>query len=547
MTATQKRTLLWLCIIGLVFFGIFIIPNLAGAKDPIMLSVFEQDEFAEYPFVLRMLTSDLSFYQTIRYFVIYLFYYYGYPFFFFSALAILPIKWIAGIDWMSQTQLIVLVLRQMINVLPGILSVGILVYLQTRFRSLLKSVLLFLFLLLLPPLVFNNMWWHPDGLLVFYSVLTLFFLDRDNFRFGRNFLFAAAFTGLAASTKIIGLFFFLSVGVYLIWGTVNRRISFKKAALVGILYIVVMFVTIVISNPVLLLSIERQEVFTAYKSGFSQLSQGFYEKSTGVIRWTGFLPEIWRFYGNWIFILFVVLVAVVGAVRNKNRLINVLILCWALVHIVYFTFFASVMKNYYFLPAALPLFSCLGTLFDLVPGREPAQIANGAKKRWLVNGLLIAASILILFQSSSFIRTDVELVIYQTDREKTSANIQFFRNLDRNYLSRIPVAEKLLIYRDWRAYVQPREHWIVEHDWNFANYAYIADLKPDLIIIEFENANYFSKSELVDNALDFEKAQKRFVFYSDAYHEEINGYRLLHKDSFGYAFISDEFYGKYFE
>lgn len=92
MTGTQKKTLYTLVFLGLIYFLIFIAPNLTGAKNEIMLSVFEQDEFAEYPFVLRMLTSDLTFYQAIRHFVIYLFYYYGYPFFFFSAVSILPIN-----------------------------------------------------------------------------------------------------------------------------------------------------------------------------------------------------------------------------------------------------------------------------------------------------------------------------------------------------------------------------------------------------------------------------------------------------------------------
>ena len=135
MSKNQKKNLLVILMAGLAYFALFILPNLQGSKDAIMLSVFEQDEYAEYPYVLRMLTSGLSLVQAVRYFIIYLFYYYGYPFYFFSALALLPVKWIVGPDWTQHTQLIVLILRQMINVLPGILAVGLLTYLQTRFVS----------------------------------------------------------------------------------------------------------------------------------------------------------------------------------------------------------------------------------------------------------------------------------------------------------------------------------------------------------------------------------------------------------------------------
>ncbi len=61
MNVVQKKNLLTISIIGIVYFCVFILPNLAGSKHAIMLSVFEQDEFAEYPFVLRMLTSNLTF------------------------------------------------------------------------------------------------------------------------------------------------------------------------------------------------------------------------------------------------------------------------------------------------------------------------------------------------------------------------------------------------------------------------------------------------------------------------------------------------------
>jgi hypothetical protein len=546
MTKDQKRTFSILGLIGLFYFCLFIVPNLTGAKDAVMLSVFQQDEFAEYPFVLRMLTSDLSFYQTLRYFIIYLFYYYGYPFFFFSALAILPIKWILGPDWVLQTQWIVLVLRQCVNVLPAILAAGFLVFMQTRFRSTWKSVILFLVLLIFPPLVFNNLWWHPDGLLLLFATLTLFFLTKDNFRFGRNFFLAAFFTGLTVSTKLLGVFFFLSVAVYLVWGLWQRKLTFKKAILMGLAYIGVMFVTILLSNPVLLLPIERGEVFAAYRSGFTQLSLGFYERSSGWIKWIDFLPLFWKSYGQWYFLVFIFGLSLISVIKNKNRLFTVLYLCWFVANTVYLTFFTSVMKNYYMLASILPLLSSLNLLLDAPEELKNSGVSVTRRKKTLVQMIVVLGLFLFAWQAYLYIRHDLAMGIAQIQREKNSSNIQFFNSLDEKVFLKIPATISLRIYRDWRAYVEPRPNWTIEYDWNFAHYDYIRDLNPDVIILEYENVHYFASPTLLENALDREKAEKRFAFYRDAELEDIEGYTLAFKDGFGYAFLRDDFYKMHF-
>jgi len=92
MNQTQKKTFRILLIIGAVYFAAFIAPNLTGAREPEMLSVFEIDEYAQYSHAIRMLTPGETLYQTARNFLIYLHYFYGYPFYFFSALALLPLK-----------------------------------------------------------------------------------------------------------------------------------------------------------------------------------------------------------------------------------------------------------------------------------------------------------------------------------------------------------------------------------------------------------------------------------------------------------------------
>ena len=224
-----EKTFRILLIIGAVYFAAFIAPNLTGARQPEMLSVFEIDEYAQYSHVIDMLTPGDTLYQTARNFLIYLHYFYGYPFYFFSALALLPLKLILGGNWTAQTPLIVMTLRQMINVLPLIASAMLLVHMQTKFKSLWKSVALFLLLLILPGTVVNDLWWHPDGLATLVVVLTLFFLDRDELRFGHNFWLVAVSCGVGASIKYMGAFFVLAIPVYIVWGIVTKKLAWPKA------------------------------------------------------------------------------------------------------------------------------------------------------------------------------------------------------------------------------------------------------------------------------------------------------------------------------
>ena len=67
---TRKLTFWILVLIGVLYFCAMIPFNLTGAETPEMLEVFEVDEYAQYPHVIRMLTPGEGIYQTIRNFFI---------------------------------------------------------------------------------------------------------------------------------------------------------------------------------------------------------------------------------------------------------------------------------------------------------------------------------------------------------------------------------------------------------------------------------------------------------------------------------------------
>lgn len=158
-----------------------------------------------------------------------------------------------------------LILRQGTSVLLMLLALLLLVYLQDRFSSY-RSILLFGLLMLVPAVVQNNFWWHPDGMVTLLAALTLFFLERDQLRLGRNFLFAAVTCAIATATKNIGAYFFLAVGLVLLLSLVQRKATLKKAIVMALIFLAVMAFSFLPSNPFLLSQWGR----TAYQYIFNK-------------------------------------------------------------------------------------------------------------------------------------------------------------------------------------------------------------------------------------------------------------------------------------
>ena len=540
MDRIQKTTLVILIALGGVYFSLFIFPNLTGAKDASMLAVFEVDEYAQYPHVLQMLTPGETLYQTLRNFLIYLHYFYGYVFYFFSALVLLPIRMISGGDWINQTQLNVVVLRQMINVLPMMISVLLLVYMQTRFKSIWKSILIFLFLLSVPVVVVNNLWWHPDSLVFLFIVLTLFFLHQDDFRYGKNFIAAAIACGLATGTKHLGLFFVLAVPFYLLWGGYRKVINWKRILLLGAGFVIVMVAAVVVSNPLLLLPMERAEIIATQKLQFQQTSSGLIVANPEPLIAWGYFPDDLRIhYGEWFFILFALIMLGIGIRKPSQRLLNTLILCW-MIPLTVTVFVFATRRTHYLLPVIVPVYSSLFVFLDpkIVFSRIKKSAASLNRSELFHILAQIAMSGLILFQSVLFIKSDVEIYTTQLRRESDSRSIGFYNRVREKVLPGI-TADQIRVYRDWHIYFPTSEGVEVAMEWEFATYAMIEALNPDLIVLEKENVNAFSDSRIVSQAVDPGDIKPVYLFYRDAANDQLPGYHKVQEDSFGIVFVRD--------
>lgn len=537
----KRKVLIVLILLGIVYFLLFILPNLAGTQDVNMLSIFEKDEFAQYPNVIRMVTPGDTFYQSIRNFSVYLHYFYGYPFYFFSAITLLPAKLVLGTSWNNQTPLLVMILRQMINVFPMILSVLIWVYMRTRFRSFKRALALFLLLLFVPAVVVNDIWWHPDSLGFLFVTLTFFFLDRDEHYFGRNYLLAAVTCGIALGIKYLGMFFILVIPVYILWGVLQKKISWKRAGAMGLAFVSVMLGSVVISNPLLLLPIERGELLATQARQFLETSKGFWFQNVLPYFQPGVYPDDFRIhYGELAFILLALAAWLVGVIRSKSRMQNVLIMAYLLPLVITLNN-AATHRTHYFIPVMLPLFACL---VDLFPENqnifEKFKFGFTNKMGYWASRLIMLLLVCgITLQFIGFLQEDFRIVVSALTREKTSPGIGFYQNIEQVFLSRLPAGRSLVIYRDWDIYVPSRPNWRVELNWNLADYGYIQDLKPDIILLAQNILALVNQPGAVNQAVNPGNMRAWQIFYQDAAMNRLPGYQLIYQDNFGYALVKD--------
>lgn len=418
----QRRTFFLLFVTGLVYFTLFCYPNSYGAGSYDILGESSGDEYVVYPNLLRMLTPGRSFYETRANLLFSDDYHYGYPFYAVSALVLLPVRLIYGLDFAQPIQLNLLLLRQWISVLPMILAAGILVYLQTRFRSPVRALLLFVFLLTIRGVVRNHIWWwHPDALAVLAVVLTIFLLDRDRLRFGRNFYLAALACGMATAIKLLGVFFFLTIPAYLLAGLITRRITLPRSALAAGIFVAIMAATVVFSNPFLFSDQQRARMLDIQAEKRYELSHGYehddplyYSKGP---RW--WISTIEKWYGSPLFLGFLFVSLVAGSLWGGQRFVNRLILTWVVPYSIYLLYFVAVKPDHYWLPVMLPLFSSAFALIDLFSpgGRLAERLATPEWARQLIVAMVV---LLLVGQFILHLGRDVSgnLAIYRASIER---------------------------------------------------------------------------------------------------------------------------------
>jgi hypothetical protein len=407
MNNIQKRNLRILAVMGVLYFIVFIFPNAAtkGSSNP---KVFMHvDEYVTYPIVERMLDLGPDVNENWGRLIIYGDYHYGYPFYFLSMLSLLPLRLAQGQGFFEQTQINILILRQMISVLPMILTAGVLTYVLTHFRQLWKSVVTFLFILTIPEVVRGNMhWWHPDALMVLSIALTFLFLDLDNYRQGKYFLLAAAACGMASAIKLMGFFFFIAIPIYLLVAMRKKNYGLKKILTAGIIFVMVMLVVIIISNPFLFYAGPRRDMIAIQTEKSDEISSGYSHEES---YYYALGPKYWEwthavsFGPPYFSIVLLLLLTAVGIVSVKKEQYWIM-LAWIATIGIYLMWFVAPKPGHYLLPLLLPLYASVLVGFDAF---EVGWKSGKKWARWVSTAVGGAYGIILITQVIFQITADI--------------------------------------------------------------------------------------------------------------------------------------------
>ena len=541
----NRFTIAALILLSSVYFLVFIPPNLTGAKDLNMLAAF-RDELPEYgtdergqlQVLMRMTSLEGTPYETLKKLLFYGYYYYGYTFFVTSMLAIIPLRLVEQLFQGSIATAAYMVILRELSPLFMLTAIILLVYLWTGFKSTVKSVLLFVLLGSIPAIFLNNMFWHPDSLVTLFVVLTIFSLAKDELRFGTWFYLAAVSCGLATGTKVMGLFFFLSVAVYLLLGLMHQKVALKGFLKHGIMFFVITVLTIVISNPLLLIpSIATQYVDILTDVAKRNAWGWDRERATGLLSWyteqgsggSRALRESLGFW--WIYVLLLSICLLGIAYNREKRLLNILILTWILPISLYLLFFVGHKSSHYLIPVFLPMMSCIGNLFGV-------QFRNETGRRKTPALILVGISILLCtVQFAYYVPTDVNMYLSVLNRENRSSSISFYRQLNDIYLSMLSQNTRLTVIREAKIYLPPSPNWIDHVHYDFIDYDDINKTNPDLILVSKGAIEFHSYIVQLSNSPFREKAMRSYNFYSDAKIDSPKGFHKLLETEFAVAFI----------
>lgn len=528
MKKANKWVVLVLALLTVATFIIYIFPNKAASENHAMVGIFEPDEGATYSVIDRMTSPKPDLRTWMKSYITYEFYHYGFPFFSISSLPAYVARWT---NQYTNTSFVMASLRQFVNVLPSLIAILILIYMQDQFSSY-KSIILFIILASVPAVFKNSMWWHPDGLVLIFSVLTLFFLWKDEHRFGKFFYVAAIFAGILTATKLIGVFFLAAIVPLLLWEVKEKRISIKTSITKWLVFALLMSCTFLISNPFLFTIAGVKDYLRTLYLEYSLISKGYdlvYTKGFAAA-WQGMQP----FYGSLPFYLTIVFSFYLGFRDKAKQKLSFLLLCW-LLPLTFTVLFTTHFKYQYWLPAALPAFSML---YMLLPDKK--HLAED--KLWLKIckfALLAVVAIQLVF----FNIQNVKTYNAQLHHQDSSESIRFYKGA-KNALEPT-LGDQLNVYYDYRVYLPPAENvWKLTTAFEIIDYPYLEEKNFDILLL----INQRVRDYLNPNAegVNKDKLETARILYRDVRDNSLRNYKLVFEDVFGKVFMREDLYDKYY-
>lgn len=226
------------------------------------LSIHSIDEYAFHGSLLNMYDGLIT--LDIKKLFSFGFYSYGFGFFFLNLLATAPFFATDNVE------LSIYIPR----IITSLFAVGSLWYIYKIARLYVDkytSILISLVVITMPGFWKNAFWFHPDWMMTFFIVLSIYFLAKDSWNFKKYFWWASVALGLSLATKIQAITFLPFVFIYLYYDNirfVNLEGTLQKTLLL-LKFFALTFLVFVFVNPYLLHPSGLKAFVTSFKQNMN--------------------------------------------------------------------------------------------------------------------------------------------------------------------------------------------------------------------------------------------------------------------------------------
>lgn len=239
----MKKTRLILCV-SVVVFLILAYLNYRHLNIG-FLSLYSIDEYAFHQSLLNMYDGFTNF--SIGKLFSFNFYSYGFVFFILNSIAVAPFIASGNIEMSIYIP----------RIITSLFAVGSFWYLykiarlySDKYFSLLLSVIV----LTMPGFWKNAMWFHPDWMMTFFIILSVYLFGKDEWNFKKYFWWSGVAFGLSLGTKIQAITFLPFVFMYVFYDNFKFRNFHKLKEKVKMFskFVVLAMLTFLFSNPYLI-------------------------------------------------------------------------------------------------------------------------------------------------------------------------------------------------------------------------------------------------------------------------------------------------------
>lgn len=308
------------------------------------LSLVEIDEYAFHHSLINMFEGVIE--LNIK--KLFSFYLYSYGFLFFLINLIFTFPFF----FFDNTEMTIYFPR-IVSTLFAVGSLYIIYIFTINRSSKLVSYLIVLFVLTMPGFWRNAFWFHPDWMMTFFILLSIYFYSKDNFNYKKYFWHGTLSFGFAISSKFQAITFYPFLFFYIFYENFNLKnfYNFKSKLILLIKSIFFTIIIFIILNPYILHPMGFEAWLVDFSSNMksNNISYGAGE----ILGWKEKITNAINAY-YFTFAIFVILALLItfNSVKyffhKKKDILNIISL-YVFINLIYLIFFVNKDWQHYYL------------------------------------------------------------------------------------------------------------------------------------------------------------------------------------------------------